>query len=138
MRNRILFMALAVGFVACASTGSRSGSRGTGTITPELIAGITATTAYDLIEKLRRTWLVARGPRSMFMDTRPAYPMVQVDGIWAGELSFLKWINASEVAEISLLSPTESFQLYGAGSPGGIIQVTTWQGRPQLPTAAPE
>ena len=43
--------------------------------------------------------------------------MVQVDGIWAGELSFLKWINASEVAEISLLSPTESAEVGVASGP---------------------
>ena len=125
MRSRILITALAVGFVACASARSGFRTRMTGPITAEAIAGITAMTAYDAVEKLRRTWLVARGPKSLFVDPSPAYPVVLVDGVWAGELIFLESIGASDIAEIRFLSAIESAGLYGPGYPGGIIQVTT-------------
>ena len=125
LRSRILFMALAVGFVACASgAGYRRTTSRTGAVTAEAIAGITAGSAYEVVEKLRGSWLESRGPKSL-RDPSPAYPMVFVDGARAGELIFLRSIPASAVAEISFLSASESALRYGLGFLGGIIEVTT-------------
>ena len=124
IRNILPLVAL-VSAVACGGSAgpARAASR-SGVITAAQIAEISPVNAYDVVEKLRRGWLVSRGPNSA-RDPTPAYPRVYVDGLEAGELPFLRAIAASVVAQITFLSTTESNLLYGPGHFGGIIHVVT-------------
>jgi len=124
LRN-ILPLFVLVTVVACGGgPPSAGGASRTGTITAAHIAGISAISAYDVVEKLRRGWLVSRGPNS-FSDPSPAYPKVYLDDIEAGELYFLRTIGVSDIVEIRFLSTTESSLHYGHGHFGGVIQVIT-------------
>ena len=125
MLKNILPLVVLVSVAACVSgPGSARGASRTGAITAAEIAEISAISAYDVVEKLRRNWLVSRGPISI-RDPSPAYPTVYVDGLEGGELDFLRTIGVSDVMEITFLSTSESSLRYGQGHFGGIIQVTT-------------
>ena len=125
MLRKILPLVVLVSVTACGGgLGSARGASRTGAITPAQIAEISAISAYDVVEKLRRGWLVSRGPISA-SDPSPAYPTVYVDGLEGGELDFLRSIGVSDIVEITFLSTSKSNLLYGQGHFGGIIQVTT-------------
>ena len=124
MFRNIFPMVVLVSVVACApGSGSARGASRTGTITRADIAEISAVSAYDVVEKLRRNWLDSRGPISL-SDPSPAYPTVYVDGFEYGPLYVLRVIAVSGVEEITFQSTLESNLRYGPGHFGGIIHVT--------------
>ena len=123
LRGTLIF--LAVGSLwSCAGRQTDRGPRRTGTIQVAEIASVSATNAYDVVQQLRRGWLISRGPVSL-SDPRPAYPTVYMDGVEMGDLGFLRSIAAPDIAEITFLSTSESNLRYGPGHFGGIIHVTT-------------
>lgn len=128
MLRSVVVLVVVAGLFSCAGrqTGS-SPSRRTGSIQSSEIASASAANAYDLVSRLRRGWLISRGPISV-SDPRPAYPTVYMDGVQVGELGFLRSIAAADVAEIEFLSTQESNLRYGSGHFGGIILVTTRRG----------
>lgn len=105
--------------VACASA-SQSGTarRNRNVITAEEIQTVDASTAMDLVRRLRPSWLQFRG-------ARVGYPVVYLDGGRLGELSMLAQIQTEGVAEIRYLSASDATQRFGTGHSAGVILVTS-------------
>lgn len=125
--KRILMTALLVALstTGCASTGSSSGSsRNPDVITSEELRGtqIQSENAYNAVQRLRPSWLRARG--SSFTGGRPL-PVVFVDGTRFGELDSLRSLNVSDIVQIEFLDSRDATTRFGTGYPAGAIMVTT-------------
>jgi hypothetical protein len=94
-------------------------------ITAADIAGITASSAYDAVVKLRANFLRDRGINSFMTPVRSTRPVVFVDGIEMGTIHELRSIPARDVAEIRFLSSSEAMFRFGDGYLAGVIHVTT-------------
>lgn len=76
---------------------------------------------YQAIQRLRPTWLVARG---VTMRER-IEPVVYLNGSPYGELDFLRQISVSDVREVRRINAADATTRYGTGHAGGVIAVTT-------------
>ncbi len=124
-----LLVAFAVG--ACASAGA-SGTRTHGNrnlITHEEIAAAHLSSAQDLVEHLRPSWMRSRNEISTMgdgsADPVAIRPAVFLDGQHFGEFEALRRVDAATVEEIHYLSGAEATMRYGAGYPAGVIEVVT-------------
>jgi hypothetical protein len=83
-------------------------------------------TAYDLISRLRPGFLVSRGQASISNATATSsYPNIYLDGVPYGDISTLRGIEASHVAEVRLFQAWEAQTKFGVGNNGGVIAITT-------------
>ena len=109
-------------------------------ITAEEISGVQATTAYDLIEKLRGDWLRRSQQQSRTVSGRTgrvddptgssdpsggtgARLAVFVDGTELGGIEELRRLQVDRVSELRFLSSSDAQQQYGSRYGGGVIQV---------------
>jgi outer membrane cobalamin receptor len=117
--------------VACSSA-TKGTSRDRMIIRADEIATVQAANAYDIVSKLRGSFLRTRGPTSTRNITSPPSIMVFLDGILVGPVdNSLKQIPATEVQEIRLYSATDAVTKYGSRFNGGVIDVMTARaGRP--------
>jgi hypothetical protein len=131
MRRRLIpvLMLALLPVTACASGGGGNGSAGSArdVITAEEIEAISVTTAYDAIQRLRPTFLRARGANS-FTSGDSGRPVVYVNGIRSGEIEVLQQIPAQTVLDIQYLNASEATQRFGTGNAGGAILVRTRSG----------
>lgn len=105
----------------CGSTGETR--RGSGTITSEELAAVSASDCFEAVRTLRPQWLRARAaptPR----DPNPT-PRVVVDGTARGDLSELTLISVSDVESIRLISARDATTRFGTGFAAGAIEVRT-------------
>jgi hypothetical protein len=110
-------------------------------ITAQEISEAQATTAYDVIEKLRANWLrrSQRQSRTVYGRTgrvddptggsdpsggTGARVAVFVDGTEMGGVEELRRLQADRVSELRFLSSSDAQQQYGSRYGGGVIQVT--------------
>ena len=93
-------------------------------ITEDEILDSRATTAYELIQRLRGNFLSLRGATS-FRGTSSPYPTVYVDGLRFGSIDALRSIPATQIASIRLYRSWDATTRYGTGNMGGVIAVTT-------------
>ena len=84
-----------------------------------------ATDAYNAILKLRADFLTNRGRITVSNDNSSPYPTVYVDGTRYGDVSVLRTIPASQVAQVRLYRSWEAETKYGHGNLGGVLEVTT-------------
>lgn len=126
-RIPVVFIALSALVLACASPrGSSSGARADSQIiTEDEVEASRATTAYEVIQKLRANFLSYRGETSFDRSKSQPYPTVYVDGQEYGQISSLRNIPASQIATIRLYRSWEATTQFGAGNMGGVIAVTT-------------
>ena len=110
--------------VACTRQTARTGSADRDTITEEEIAGTSAITAYEVVQKLRGNFLSNRGKTTILGRSSPT-PVVYVDGVRYGEIASLRNISATTVQSIRLFRAWEAQQRYGNNVMGGVIEVTT-------------
>jgi outer membrane cobalamin receptor len=94
-------------------------------ITEEEVEASKASTAYEVIEKLRANFLSYRGETSFDKAQSRPYPVVYVDGQEYGSLASLRTIPASQVSTIQLYRSWEATTKFGSGNMGGVIAVTT-------------
>jgi hypothetical protein len=80
------------------------------------------TTAMELIQQLRPTWLRTRGTRSF---GGVIFPRVIVDSLTPQDLSILETIHRDSILEMRYLTPQEATFRYGTGFPAGAIIVRT-------------
>lgn len=85
-----------------------------------------ASTAYDIIKKLRGNWFSYRGKTSL-IGTSSADPTVYVDDQVYGPISSLRSIPASQVTQMRIYRSWEATTKYGTGNMGGVIAVATKQ-----------
>jgi hypothetical protein len=108
------------GDLIASSTGSRE------IITEEEIEAISpqSESAYDIVKRLRSSFLSYRGETSFYNTSSPV-PTVYVDDQMYGPLSILSSIPAQQVASIRLYRAWEATTKYGTGNMGGVISVYT-------------
>ncbi len=124
-----------VGLSGCGTApgGGGAGARSSDVITRAEIEGSASDSAYEAVERLRRDWLVSRGPTSA-TDPTPVLPKVFVDGLERGELQALYAISANVIEEIRFIGSSEATLLHGQGYLGGIIQVSLHSSLSCLPS----
>jgi len=125
MKRRLHPAALVLLLASCASSGSQTGtSRNRNVISADEIAGISATTASDIVHKLRPNWLRSRGPVSASRNT-PEVPVIYIDEVRSSDPGALDRVPSQIVHEIRFLSGSDATTLYGMGHGGGAILVRT-------------
>jgi hypothetical protein len=114
-------LVIALVAAACASSGGAArGDRDV--ITLEQIQSVSASTAMDVIQRLRPEFVRGRG-RSSVQDPTAQFPVVYVDGVRTGGLEALRSISAIDVREIRYVNSTDATTRYGTGHTGGVIEV---------------
>ena len=123
MRRTRFLSLLAVVIVgsACASSGQPGQSRPRGDrnlITAEELSGLSLSSAYEAVRRLRPAWLQARG--------RPPLPVVYRDNTrWGSDPRSLESIRIDAITEMRFLSASDATTRYGTGFTGGVILVVT-------------
>lgn len=82
-----------------------------------------ASTALDLIRKLRPNFLRSRG-RANFVQSTVSYPTVYVDGMRYGPITSLSQIPANWIAEVRLYR-TWVPSRFGSDNLSGVLAITT-------------
>lgn len=93
-------------------------------ITTDEIQAAQATTAYDVIAKLRGNFLRSRGQNSVLLK-QPREPTVYLDEAEYGSIASLKQIPASTIAEIRFIEGNDAMRKYGSNHVSGVIQIYT-------------
>ena len=96
-------------------------------ITEEEIEASRATNAFEVIQKLRASFLSYRGETSLNRRQSTPYPTVYLDGQEFGPITTLRTIPASQIASIQLFRAWEATTKYGTGNMGGVIAIITRQ-----------
>ena len=91
-------------------------------ITIEEIRESNATSAYDVVSRLRAGWLRKRGTSSL---NREGTILVYRDGMRIGAPGVLRQINATDLESIAYLDGMEATQRFGIDHGNGAIIVTT-------------
>src|SRR5215208_484137 len=110
------FYALAVAAsMSCASTAATTSTgtrRDANVITQQEIQAISASTAYDVISRLRPNFLRSRG-RSTVNTAANDYAVVFLDSQRFGGLSSLRTITSDQIREIRFIPGTAAVTKYG-------------------------
>ena len=96
-------------------------------ITEDEIVASRATTAYEVIHKLRANFLTNRGETSFNKAQSNPYPTVYVDDQEFGPISTLSSIPASQISTIRLYRVSEANAKYGTHNLSGVIAIFTRQ-----------
>ena len=91
-------------------------------ITTEEIRESSATTAYEVVSRLRPAWLRKRGMSSL---NREGTILVYRDGLRMGSPEALRQLNVSDIASISYMDGMEATQRFGTDHGNGVIAVST-------------
>ena len=91
-------------------------------ITTEEIQESSATTAYEVVSRLRPAWLRKRGTSSL---NREGTILVYRDGLRMGSPEALRQLNVSDIASITYMDGREATQRFGTDHGNGVIAVTT-------------
>ncbi len=121
-RTRFLsLLAVVVLGSACASSGQPDQSRprrSRNLITADELSGLSVSTAFEAVRRLRPAWLQPRG--------RSGLPVVYRNNArWGGDPRSLENIRIEDVAEMRFLSASDATTRYGTGFSGGLILVET-------------
>src|SRR5687767_15334404 len=81
--------------------------------------------AYELISRLRPSFLVSRGQTTLSGDQSVEYPNVYVDGVAFGDINTLRQIDSSQIAEIRMYQSSEAQTKFGLGNSAGVIAIVT-------------
>ena len=96
-------------------------------ITEEEVEASRGPTAFEVIQRLRASFLSYRGETSFNRNTSRPYPTVYVDGQEFGPIGSLRNIPAIQVSTIRLYRSWEATVKFGTGNMGGVIAITTRQ-----------
>ena len=122
---RIMLVVCALGFIACSTTNptKTKGVRySRNYISSEEIRKNLASSAYELIRRLRPHWLSGRGSMSIrFPET--AYPVVYVNSNRHGDIASLSWITPDHITEIRFLNAGDASNRFGLDHAGGAILI---------------
>jgi len=94
-------------------------------ITEDEIIASRASTAYEVIHKLRANFLTNRGETSFNKNQSNPYPTVYVDDQEFGPISTLSSIPAAQITMIQLYRVSEANAKYGSHNLSGVISITT-------------
>ncbi len=130
MRNFIIttMCCMLLLFIACATTGE-GGSGSRYIVTIEEIQAVNASTAFEILQRLRPGLLnrdmqrVGRLDEGAVTDLRQPV-LTYVNGIRFGEKASLQTIDASTIQEIRYYPPDEATMKFGAIARGGVFDIT--------------
>ncbi len=124
MRINFLVGALAAS-IACATTGTTAAGvrHDSNLITEQEVTASNAANAYEVISRVRPTFLRSRGRTSVNLATSD-YPTVYVNGQQYGDISSLRNIVASQIREIRYYSASDAATKYGTQGSSGAIEIT--------------
>ena len=94
-------------------------------ITESEIDSVHASTAYDVIHKLRPQFLISRGKLSLDTRVAPALPRIYLDDQFYGEAPVLRVISAVMIESIRYYSASEAQYKYGHDNAAGVIAIAT-------------
>jgi len=94
-------------------------------ITEDEIIASRASTAYEVIHKLRANFLTNRGETSVNKGQSNPYPTVYLDDQEFGPISSLSSIPAAQITMIRLYRVSEANAKYGSHNSSGVISITT-------------
>ncbi|HEX2093611.1 MAG TPA: hypothetical protein VHG28_14490, partial [Longimicrobiaceae bacterium] len=101
----LVFLAL---LAACAASGAGTGTqvrRDSTRITAEEIEAARASDPFELVQRLRPTWIQGRGPDSI---REPGSVVVYLDGVRLGDVESLRQIPIGDVASLQFYSAGEA------------------------------
>jgi hypothetical protein len=124
MRKSAIVAAALISLAACGGKPAHVAPQSRNLITADEIANSNASNAYEVVERLRPTFLRTRGPQSI-QNPEPVTPMVYVDGMRYGSLRSLMQVPAMGIISIQYLSALDASQRFGLGNEGGAILITT-------------
>ncbi|MBW3552915.1 MAG: TonB-dependent receptor plug domain-containing protein [Gemmatimonadetes bacterium] len=110
---------------ACASTGGadeNGSSSSRNVITAEQLENMSNQSVYDVVRKLKPTWLQRRGHVSFRGNTEL---LVILDDSQFHDFSLLTSMTAANVEEIRYMDPRKATNKYGIRASGGAILLTT-------------
>lgn len=81
--------------------------------------------AYEVISRLRPSFLVGRGDVTVMGPRESRYPNVYVDGVPYGDIGSLRRLDAAQIGEIRLYPAYEAQTKFGTGNNSGVIAITT-------------
>ncbi len=114
---------LVLTMAACASPGTPRASRpNPDLITRAEIEEAGPSSAYDLIQKLRPTWLRKRGNTSFTQDTDL---VVYLDGTRMGNRDALRNVSTNYIQSIEYLDSRRATNRFGTGHVAGAILIHT-------------
>jgi hypothetical protein len=102
---------------------AESRNRGRDFITRDEILEETPGSAYDMVQRLRPTWLRVRNQASSITQEIDS-TMVYVNGSRRGNIEELRAISSEEILEIQFMDPGDATLRYGTGHAAGAILVT--------------
>jgi hypothetical protein len=121
-----------VAIVGCATSAATSGgSRNSNVVTAEELAAFNweGKTAYDVVSRLRPSWLRVRGvqglPRASDVAASDSseYALVIVDGHPMGRVGLLRDIEAYQLSDLRYSDPSEAGGKFGTRGANGAIEV---------------
>lgn len=103
---------------------SRPRARSSNILIEEDIRRIEASDAYDVVQRLRPSWLRRRGPTNA-RNPGSGEVTVYVDGLAFGNAASLRYIPAGNVVGMAYLSATDATLRFGPRQGGAVIEVHT-------------
>jgi hypothetical protein len=81
--------------------------------------------AYEVISRLRPSFLTGRGEVSVMGPAESKYPSVYLDGVLYGDIKSLRNLDASQIGEVRLYPAWEAQTKFGTGNNSGVIAITS-------------
>ena len=125
-----VFAVLATGLVGVGCSGATAGgaTRGPATsrrvLTAEEIRAVSATDAFEAVQRLRPEWLRRRGQVSI-QDPSAGEVVIYLDGVRFGGPRSLEGLRAESIVHMEYLDASDATTRFGTGHGGGAILVRT-------------
>ena len=124
MELRMLVLPVSLTLAACSQATIGHGSAyDPNVIRIDEAQSVEASSAYELVRKLRPSFLASRGPTTI-LGASSAYPTVFVDGMRYGTIGSLSVIPASWISEVRLYRTAAPPQ-FGSDNMSGVLAITT-------------
>ncbi len=107
---------------ACATGWSSAEATGRYRVTGEELVATNTRTVYEALQRLRPTWMTARGPVSA-TDPTEARANVYMYGSRLGDLDYLREISVGDVEEVRYWPAAQASARFGMGNPRGVIEI---------------
>jgi hypothetical protein len=125
VRGRVSQLFALLFFTACVSTQQRPATSGIDVVGEDQIENMRAVTAYDVVSRVHGEYLHSRGRQSLDPNTPETPAHVYVDDTFYGDISTLKAVPASQLAEVRFYQAYEAQYKFGSGHMGGVVQLIT-------------
>ena len=121
----LIIVAMSLGCAPSSSPGAGGDRRSQLITQQEISAAGMSGSAYEVISRLRPSFLVSRGQTTLSGDQSVAYPNVYLDDVAFGDINTLRNIDAAQIAEIRMYQSWEAQTKFGLGNSGGVIAIVT-------------